>query len=73
MCSNPTLLNLLKKYREKIINYWLRKVNIDTIEKSFLIDPLTSNDAIYCDSLTLEILQNSHLKKTKNDLLPTKL
>ena len=43
MWSNPTFLNLLKKNREKIINYLLRKVNIDTsIEKSFLLDPLTN-------------------------------
>ena len=37
MWGNPILSNLLKKYREKIINYWLRKVNIDTInwEKRF--------------------------------------
>ena len=37
MWGNPTLLNLLKKYWEKIINYWLRKVNIETInwEKLF--------------------------------------
>ena len=28
MWGNPTLLNLLKKYWEKIIKYWLSKVNI---------------------------------------------
>ena len=30
MRGNTTFLNLLKKYWEKLINYWLRKVNIDT-------------------------------------------
>ena len=30
MWGNHTFLNLLKKHWEKIINYWLRKVNIDT-------------------------------------------
>ena len=31
MWGNPTLLNLLKKYWVKITNYWLKKVNIDTL------------------------------------------
>ena len=37
MWGDPILLNILKKYWEKIINYWLGKVNIDTAswEKTF--------------------------------------
>ena len=36
---NKPRLNLLKKYWEKIIiNYWLRKVNIDTINWEELYD-----------------------------------
>ena len=39
MWGNPTLLNLLKKYWKKvIISYWLRKVNIDTINWEKLYD-----------------------------------
>ena len=38
MGDNPTLLNLLKKYWEKIINYWLTKVKIDTINWKELFD-----------------------------------
>ena len=54
MPGNPTLLNLLKKYWKKIINYWPRKVNIDTTNcEKILIDPLAFNNAIYHDLLTL--------------------
>ena len=36
---NKPRLNLLKKYWEKIIiNYWLRKVNIDTVNWQELYD-----------------------------------
>ena len=54
MSGNPTLLNLLKKYWKKIINYWSRKVNIDTTNcEKILIDPLAFNNAIYHGLLTL--------------------
>ena len=44
----------MKKYWEKTINYWLKKVNTDKINlKSFLIDRLTANNTIYRDSLYL--------------------
>ena len=44
------------KYEKANININMWKVNIDTtIEKSFLIDPLTTNNAIYHDSLNLII------------------
>ena len=44
MSGNPTLLNLLKKYRKKIINYRPRKVNIDTTNcEKILIDSLAFN------------------------------
>ena len=36
--GNPTLLDLLKKYWKKIINYWLRMVNVDTINWEKLFD-----------------------------------
>ena len=36
--GNPTLLNVLKKYGEDIINYWLRKVNVKTINWEKLFD-----------------------------------
>ena len=46
MWGNSTLLNLLKKYGEKIIL-------TESVEKIFLIDLLTTNNGIYRDSLTL--------------------
>ena len=46
MWGNSTLLNLLKKYGEKIIL-------TESVEKIFLIDLLTTNNGIYHDSLTL--------------------
>ena len=45
--DSPTLLNLLKKYWEKIINNWLRKVNIDTISWEELFD--RSADHKWCN------------------------
>ena len=38
MWGNPTLLNLLKKYWEKVINCCLRKVNTDIINCEELYD-----------------------------------
>ena len=38
MWGNPALLNLLKKYWEKAINNWFRKVNIDIINLEELRD-----------------------------------
>ena len=35
-------------------NILREKINIDIIEKSFLIDPLTTNNATYSDSLSLK-------------------
>ena len=43
MWRNSTLLNLLKKYWEKIINYWLRKVYIDTANWEKILDRSTCN------------------------------
>ena len=53
----PTLFhrqNLLKKMLRKD-KYWHNQLRTLTklIEKSFLINPLTTISAIYCDSLTL--------------------
>ena len=41
MWGNPTLRNILKKYWEKIINYWLRKVNIDATNWEKVFDGST--------------------------------
>ena len=60
MWSNTTLFHWAKSI-EKI----LRKINIDTInlDKSFFIDPLNTNNAIYRDSLTLiQHFRSSHLR-----------
>ena len=59
MWGNPSLLKKGKIYWKKI----LRKINIDTInlnivkinEKSFLIDPQTTNNVIYRESIKLTI------------------
>ena len=48
MWGNSTLFHW-KKSIEKI----LKKILTQSIEKSFLIDPLNTNNAIYHDSLTL--------------------
>ena len=56
MWGNPTLLDLLKKYWQKIINYWLWKVNTDTINLEKLSDRFADhkyNDATCRNSLTL--------------------
>ena len=53
MWGNPILFNLLKKYWEKIIIDWEKSILTQSIEKSFLMDPLTTNNAIYHDSLIL--------------------
>ena len=38
MWGKPTLLDLLKKYWYKIINYWLGKINTDIINWEKLFD-----------------------------------
>ena len=49
--GNPTLFHGAKSNEKK----YLEKINIGTInwKKSFLIDPLTTDNAIYRDLLTL--------------------
>ena len=51
-------------YREKAIekNTEKRQILAQSIEKSFLVDPLNTNNAIYRDSLTLKV-QSCKLKK----------
>ena len=53
MWSNPTLFHQAESIEKNIE----KKINIDTIEKSFLIDPLTANNAIYRESLILSCQQ----------------
>lgn len=49
-----TYLNLLEKYCERIIDYWLRKVTTDTVNwEELFIHSRTANNAIYRDSLTV--------------------
>ena len=54
MGDNPTLLNLLKKYWEKIIDqgkYWHNQ-----LKRAFRWMRWTPNNAIYSDSLTLNFI-----------------
>ena len=50
MWGNPTLFNLLKKILRKD-KYWYNQLKKSSIDLS--IYPLTTNNAIYPDSLTL--------------------
>ena len=59
MWSNPTLFHCTKSVKRNIEE---RQTLTQSIEKSFLIGPPTTNNAIYCDSLTLILL----LKKKRS-------
>ena len=50
MWGNPTFLHRGKSIEKNIEK---REILTQSIEKSFLIDPLTTNDAIYRESLNV--------------------
>ena len=68
MWGHPTLfhreksiektLNTIEKIlgKGKILTIAIEKILIKCIKKSFLINPLTTDNTIYCDSLTLKYL-----------------
>ena len=69
MWGNPTLLDLLKKYWEKIIGYWKKAMDWEkqilkqSIKKSFLVVLVTTNNAIYRDPLILSLLKHQKMEK----------
>ena len=65
MWGKPHTFKSIEKYREKIIiNYWLRKGNIDPVNWKKLFERFVYHrDAIYCDSLTLTEAAHSMPKK----------
>ena len=52
MWGNPMLFDRAKSIEKNIEK---KEILTRSIEKSFVIDPLTTNNAIYRDSLTLKI------------------
>lgn len=72
---NPTFLNLLKKYWEKVLTInWEKQILTQSIKKLFLTDPLTTNGAIYHDSLILtEGLKSNYYPRLLNKLPMFKL
>ena len=49
-----TIEKILEK--GKILTIAIEKILIKCIKKSFLINPLTTDNTIYCDSITLKYL-----------------
>ena len=65
MCGNPTLFHRAKSIEKDIKE---RQILTQSIEKSFLIDPATTNNTIYRDSLTLRIFSIVILLSKYDDL-----
>ena len=56
MWGNRTLLRLAKSIEKKIFSIEKKQILTQSVEKSVLIDPLTTNNAMYRDLLTFSFL-----------------